>query len=134
MLGVKGRHMNHRSLNSLLGILLFAITASVPAQETSANLQGWKPYTPTRLEWFAVEMNAENRVQLSEASGYSLDFLPIEKEDSILIYVQYLPTVNRQVMNMSIDTARKLISIKAKSYGWTSWLRIKEDIKILDPK
>ena len=59
----------------------------------------------------------------------SLIFTAVENEDTLLIYVRYLPTVNRQVMNMNIDTARKVISIKAKAHGWTKWLRIKEDIQ-----
>src|SRR5678816_989935 len=100
--------MNRGSLIFGLTIALVMTTVAF-AQEKQAPLEGWKPYTPTRLEWFAVTMNAGLRVELSEANGYSLDFVPIQNEDSILIYVRYLPTVNRQVMNMSIDSARKVI-------------------------
>lgn len=110
-----------------LVVLLLCFTQAATA------LEGFKPYTPSRLEWFAVEMNAGGRVELSEASGYLLDFVPIEKEDAILIYVRYLPTVNREVMNMAIESAREIIAMNAKSRHWNSWLRVKEDIKMAEP-
>lgn len=100
------------------------------AADTPKRLFGNQPYTPTRLEWLAVELNAGLRVPLSEETRFSIDFVPLGKEDAILIFVRYLPTVNREVMNMSIDTARKVISINAKSYGWLSWLKVKEDVQM----
>ena len=118
----------------LIACALIAMATFVWAQEPMAKLEGWKPYTPTRLQWFAVELNAGLRVDLSSESGYSMDFIPIEKEDRILIYVKYLPNVNREVMNMAINTAREVISIKAKSYEWSSWLKVKEQVQIAKVK
>ena len=53
-----------------------------------------------------------------------------------MIYARYLPDVNRTVMNISIDSARKVIEITAKSYGWDGWLKIREDVQLakLDTK
>jgi hypothetical protein len=69
-------------------------------------------------------------VDLSDSTGYSLDFVPLSATDTLVIYVRYLPSVNREVMNTSIETARKIISMHAKSHGWSSWLKVSEDVEI----
>ena len=40
-----------------------------------------------------------------------------------------LSPVDRQIMNMDIDTARKVIGITASSYGWDKWLNVREDVQ-----
>ncbi len=68
-------------------------------------LEGSKPYTPTRLEWLAVALNAQMRSDMSAENEFTLAFVPIRNEDAILIYVSYLPSVNRQRMNMTVAAA-----------------------------
>lgn len=124
------RKKKHR-IAMILGVLIIiAFLTGTWAQDHLSTLEGWKPYTPSRLQWLALELNAALRVPLSVESGYLMDFVPIENEDAILIYVRYLPSVNREVMNISIDSARNVITIKAEGYGWTSWLKVKEEIKL----
>jgi hypothetical protein len=50
-----------------------------------------------------------------------------------MIFVRYLPTVNRKIMNIVIESAREVINITARSYGWDKWLKIKEDIQMVKP-
>ena len=50
------------------------------------------------------------------------------------LYVRYLPDVNREIMNINLASARKVIAMEAKSYGWTAWLKTKEDIQMADVK
>ena len=111
-------------------LLVLSWTLIVEASDVPKRLFGNQPYAPTRLEWLEVELNAGLRVNLSEESGFSMDFVPIGNEDTILIYVRYLPSVNRTIMNMSIDAARKVIAIKTKSYGWSGWLKVKENVEM----
>ena len=66
-------------------------------------------------------------VNAQEESKFFLQITSPNPE-TILIYVRYLPTVNREVMNTYIDAAREVIKITAKSYGWDKWLKIREDI------
>ena len=116
---------------TILGILVIITFLTVTwAQDRSSDLEGAKPYTPSRLEWLAVELNASLRVSMSVNNGYLMSFAPIKKEDVILIYVRHLPNVNREVMNISINSAREVISIKAKQYGWNSWLKVREDVQM----
>lgn len=110
--------------------LVFNLAEFAHAQATERRPEGALPYTPSRLEWLAVELNAEGRVDLSEASGFSLDYVPIESENTILIFVRYLPAVNREAMNIAIDNARSIVMLKTKVHHWGSWLRVKENIEV----
>ena len=56
-----------------------------------------------------------------------------DEENTILIYVQYLPTVHREFMNSDLEEARKFIATYAKAKGWSSWLKVKENVKMLEP-
>ncbi len=60
--------------------------------------------------------------------GYVLEITSSDPE-TIVIYVRYMPNVNREAMNVGIDAARKVIGITAKSYGWDGWLRVREDVQ-----
>lgn len=114
----------------LISVIIMLIIADASAQKKNAQYEGTKPYTPTRLEWIAVELNSGFRTDLTPESGFSLTFVPLHNQNTILIYVRYLPTVNREIMNSAISTARELIDIKADYYGWRSWLKVREDIKM----
>jgi hypothetical protein len=105
----------------------------VQAQQRTVN-EGSKPYTPTRLEWLALEMESGSRVELSEASGYEMDFVSPRGSNTILIVVGYLPSVNREVMNISIASARKLIEMESTARGWSPWLKIEERVELMKTK
>jgi hypothetical protein len=89
--------------------------------------EGLQPYVPSRLEWLALEMNSTMRVDLSESNGFAMDFVESE-EDTILIYVTYLPGVRREVMNRSVETAKKIIRRESDVRGWSSWLKVQERV------
>lgn len=116
-----------------IGILIvFSSATFVCAQAKPTKYKGAQPYIPSRLEWLAVEMNAGSRVPLSLEDGYSMDFVPLENNNTIVIYVRYMPKVNREIMNMNINGARKVIDIISKARGWSSWLKIKENVEMLE--
>jgi hypothetical protein len=75
-------------------LIISALT--IHAQRDKFIPEGMKPYTPTRLEWLAVELNATNRTDLNDLEGYTLSFIALEKENTILIYVGYTQQTNRQ--------------------------------------
>ena len=97
-----------------------------------SQLQGTKSYTPTRLEWLAVELNACCSIELTQANGYLITFIPIEKDDAIMIFVRYTSGANREAMKISIDSSREAIRLHAKNHGWDKWIHIQENIKIAE--
>ena len=112
--------------------ILFVSALSICAEQVQSIPEGMKPYTPTRLEWLAVELNAMYRIDMNDLEGYMLTFMPKETENSILIFVQPTRQTNRKAMNRGIGSARKLIERNAKSRGWSSWLKISEEIASVD--
>jgi hypothetical protein len=42
------------------------------------------------------------------------------------------PTLNREAMNISIDATRQAIQITTNAYGWDKWVKVREDIHLLD--
>ena len=110
----------------LLFLMLFFTCPTIKAQIN----EGSKPYIPTRLEWFALEMNSTYRVELSESTNYSIQFIPLEKSNTILICVFYMPSADRELMNTHIENIKEMVKLNAKSRGWNSWLKINENIKM----
>jgi len=123
-----------KSVERLIFVALaFLAGVSVTGGQSRGLPEGAKPYTPTRLEWIAMEMEAGSRIDL-ERDEFMMDFVDLADQDAILIYVRYHPDVNREYMNLSIENAKHLIGLKAKQRGWDSWLTVKEDVKMVDRK
>jgi hypothetical protein len=112
----------------IFSVLILCLLAANPvlAQQRKIVSPGAEPYTPTRIEWLTTTLQASLR---TEEPNYSLQITSPDYE-TILIYVRYFPTVNREEMNIMINSARKVIHITAKSYGWDSWLKIREDVQM----
>lgn len=118
----------------LIPLFLFFISFPVNGEQVQSMSEGMKPYTPTRLEWFALELNANYRTEMNDLEGYMLSFVPLEKENTILIYVGYNKQTRRELMNRGIDNARKIIEKAARNRGWNSWLKVREEVELLDQK
>ena len=101
--------------------------------QQTTNRPGLTPYTPTEIEWLALTMRASLRQDASTDHPYSLDIIPADHE-TLLIVVRYEPTVNREIMNRTIDTAREAIRSTAKSYGWDNWVKIRESVEMSPSK
>lgn len=125
-----------KKLSCCVAGLVFVIIAICPLAwpQTVKPYEGMQPFVPTRLEWVALEFNATSRVDLSPDSGYLMYFRDDSARDTIVIYIRYLPRVNREIMNRSIEAAKKGISSLAEARGWSSWLKIREDVEMIKPK
>ena len=109
--------------------LALALIAQGSAQRLQ-DLQGWRPYTPSRIEWLAVELNANHRIDAQIDKEYSLTFVADGTTDTIVIGVGVFPYVNREMMNMGINHARKMVRMTAEKYGWDTWVKIR--VKMLE--
>jgi|SRR5215469_11616099 len=113
-------------LSSFLSVLLYA---QIKPPQKSPGLQ---PFTPTRIDWLALRLQAALREDETDTTGFQLD-IGTDDPETILIYVRHLSDVNREAMNIAIDDARKMIGITAKEYGWERWVKIKEDVQLEPP-
>jgi hypothetical protein len=114
--------------------IVAAVAASVSlfvfANAQSQKLSpGAQPFVPTRIDWLTTTLQASLRDDQMQTTGFQLQITSPNSE-TVLIYVRYLPDVNREVMNTNIDAARQVIQITAKSYGWDKWVKIREDVQL----
>ena len=91
---------------------------------------GSRPFTPTRIDWLTTRLQASLRDDSLQTGGFYLNITSSEPE-TIVIRVDYLPTVNREAMNISIDSTRQVIAVVAKVYGWEKWVKVREDVQLL---
>lgn len=99
-----------------------------PPVTLPATLPGSLPYMPTRLEWLAVELNAFARIQTLATERFTLMFTPRPTDDTIVIYVRYLPNVNQNDLRGAIREARNIINILTQRHGWDRWVSVVEDV------
>jgi len=89
---------------------------------------GSVPFTPTRLDWLIVELNAFARLQTLATDRFTLMFTPRPDEDTVVIYVRYLSDADQAGMRSAIQEARNVIGIITRRRGWDGWVRITEDV------
>lgn len=94
---------------------------------------GLRPYTPTKIEWLALAVNSQLRQNASADFPFSLSVVQSDHE-TLLIFVRHHTTVNREIMNRTIDAAREVITSTAKSYGWDNWVKIRERVEMYPSK
>ena len=102
-------------------------------EQETPNRPGLTPYTPTKIEWLALDVRSQLQQDASADSAFFLSVVHMDHE-ALLISVRYLPTVNREMMNSTIDSARKVIMARAKSYGWDNWVKIREQVEMSPSK
>ena len=91
--------MNLSKAQALLFIVLMAIGAAEVGAQSSPAKPGLEPYTPTRVEWLALWVNSQVRLEATRESPFALNVVNSDHE-TLVIYVRYQPIVNRRVMNM----------------------------------
>jgi hypothetical protein len=116
-----------------LAALLAAFLLSTGAAQVPRTRPGLEPYTPTRIEWLALVLNASLRQDASVDNPFTLSIVNSDDE-TILIFVRYQSNVNREIMNTAIDTAHKVIDITTKSYGWERWVKVKERVEMTNAR
>jgi hypothetical protein len=102
------------------------------------DLQGSKPYTPTRLEWLCVELNARTGFKnISPDRGFQIFYIPMHQEDGIVLYVHYVKEwADREAMNTSVESCIEILKMASESKGWDKWVtyEVKYDPTSIDDK
>ena len=109
---------------ALFVMVVVALAALVYAQSHRTS-PGQEPYTPTRLEWLTVRLEASNLKDTDYSTcGYLLSYTSLAP-DTIVIFVSYGDRVDRAEMNKAVEHAREIVRLRARHYGW-NWVKIKE--------
>jgi hypothetical protein len=102
-------------------------------EQETPNRPGLTPYMPTKIEWLALDVRSQLQQNVSADSLFFLSVVHVDHE-TLLIVVRYPPTVNREMMRSAVDSARRIIMTTAKSHGWESWVKIREQVEMSPSK
>ncbi len=113
----------------LARILVFSVLATAIAVLVHAKTltPGNEPYTPTRLEWAALELQATHGDTWSpEGSTVMVSYRPGQDGLTIVCVLQYSADTSASLIGIVRDTTRQVFSIYKDAKGW-AWLRL--DVK-----
>ena len=108
-----------------IAILGLAVQPAAPQKQP-----GMVPYTPTRLEWLAIDLEASYHEDFALNSEYSLHYLP-KPPNTVLIFVHYKSEAAAEAVNHAIDAAKDVVNHDASSHGWQSWVKIEVQRKLI---
>ena len=106
-------------------ILKLAMQSAVPPTQP-----GMTPYTPTRLEWLALDLEASYHEDIGRNSDYSLHYLP-KPPNTVLIFIHYKSEASADAVNHAIDAAKEVVYQDASSHGWRSWVKVEVQRKLI---
>ena len=118
--------------SALVLLVAYGCLGIVSYAQDERSRPGLAAYTPSRIEWLALAVNSIAHHRVNGDNPYTLDVIQADHE-TLLIHVRYYSTVNREAMNLDIDSTRTVIRIAAKSYGWDKWVKVREHIEMYQP-
>lgn len=112
----------------LLPLVCVAALLCVAAQK---NESGSDPYTPTKLEWLAMEANVQADESL-RSEAYHITAIP-KPPNTILLQVSIAPTFEgarggEELLKMAIGGRAEYVTGMARAKGWLNWLQIKQEV------
>ena len=89
---------------------------------------GMMPYTPTRLEWLALDLEALYRIPILSEGNYGVDYWA-KPPNTIKIAVVYTHDASAGIVDLVIEQAKGLAKTDASSHGWP-WVKIEVERKL----
>ena len=122
----------------MLGVLfLVGATFGQAAKKNPANstppaitAPGDERYTPTRIEWATLWLQASLGASYSPDSPVSVSFVEGPDGKTIFCLIQYPPDTPAQVVNLSRNSVRKGFAAFVQIHKW-DWLQLTFDESLL---
>lgn len=104
---------------TVLALAAVFIVPKVSAQQS----EGSKPYTPTRLEWLALELEVRNS-STKHPGIVTVSYGARPQENTIVLGVSYFRDADHAQVSAIVDVAKMLTNNAIKRHGWESWVKI----------
>jgi hypothetical protein len=122
-------------LVGLLGsslVQLRSVGAQAIENKTSAiDRPGDAMYTPTKLEWAALELQADyGQTNWTNETPVMINFLPLDDGKTVLCLLQFTPDAPAATVKINRDSEQVVFDRYVQSRGW-SWLRLQFRERIL---
>ena len=85
---------------------------------------GTAKYTPTRIDWLAVFVNAVLPKPTLYKNGVEISLFPYAENDTIEIFVRYYDYIAKEILETIVNETKDVIMKIAESYNWDSWVKI----------
>jgi hypothetical protein len=92
---------------------------------TGPTSSGAEPYTPTKCDWMAVELNSNYRVA-SPKDGYSLQIF-CRPPNTIFLSYRYLTEADQNAAQENDDAVRAMVGQLARARGW-KWVQVDDEL------
>lgn len=104
---------------------MFAVVISAVGEQ--AGPEGGEPYSPTRIEWLALELQAFYGDNSYRDDPYVVHFHH-HGHDTIEVQLRYNGRRDGGV-ERELQTAKEMVGFLAKQHGWQDWVKVTEDVK-----
>jgi hypothetical protein len=103
---------------------IVAIATSVRAMQTKTS-PGMLPYSPTRLEWLELDLQACFRTEdnINPEASYAVNYYAKEP-DTIVVLVQYSDHTSAKIVETAVEHAKRVAEKEVAGFGWSSWAKV----------
>jgi hypothetical protein len=86
---------------------------------------GMLPYTPSRLEWLELDLQANFRSEdvIDPEISYSLSFFA-RRPNTIVVFVQHSKRTPARMVDRAVEHGKQTVEKAAAFYGWSNWVKI----------
>jgi hypothetical protein len=101
-------------------VATFGVAAYRSTQASTPPIEpGMMPYTPTRIEWLALDLESSSRQVLVNEDDQSIDYFA-KQPDTIVIHVGYVK--QSKTMDSAVIIAQSLVKRAAETRKWP-WVK-----------
>jgi len=115
----------------LMILVLVLLSLSVLAQLVKTR-PGDEPYTPTKVEWAALELQAGfGNSSWTNDQPVTINYMDAGDGATVLCVLQYTPEVSAEVVKLNRDTAQKVFDKYVQRRGDWNWLKLRFDERVI---
>jgi hypothetical protein len=122
----------HRACVLLVSMVLLPLSflQSQRMKKPANERPGDEPYTPTKVEWAALELQASSGVGYTQDTQIAETFTDKGDGKTVLCIIQYTPDTPAGVIKSHRDSAQYTFDKYAEGRRW-QWLRLQFDEHII---
>jgi hypothetical protein len=83
------------------------------------------PYSPTRLEWLELQLQANYREEdfSSPEKYHALNYFA-KAPDTIVVFVQYSNQTSARTVDKAVEHGKRVVAKEIDTYRWSDWAKI----------
>lgn len=113
----------------LIGILATSLIIIVTAYSQKDNLsQGQQPYTPNRLEWLELQLNAKYSHLIIGEGDFIIRYEAIPEDNIVYALIWYPPDTGEDTRQRITNEFEEVAVTEILEMGWSDWCRVESKV------